>query len=169
MGKVLIINGADFSANAIGQIEPSYNVPVKKTQFGVFFMDYNGECEIKQLKSSSTAAPYSKLLVANVSNYIGKTIKVTSATPIVEGAYYCAFTSDLGTFDFDDIPSLSSLSSSKDTAVTSVGELFNVSSNDKVKATVNKVIPLGAKYLLVTIRTDGGMAESEAGVVIDLE
>lgn len=166
MGKIIVINGADFSDNALAKVTPSYNLKIKKTKNGVQFMEYQGVCAIRQVAQASTYVNYMKLLVADVRNLNGKVVQITTATPVVEGAFYCAFTSSLGGIDFNDIPELQYGSTAVNMEVPKVGDAFNVSETDKVKDTVTKLIPTGAKYLLVTIRTDTGMSEGEANVVV---
>lgn len=172
MGKILVINGADFSENALDQVSPSYNVVTKKTQAGVQFMDFDGVCAIRQMHSKQPAATYSILMVSDVTSYIGKIIKITSATPVTSGAYYATFSSDLGTLTFNDIPTMKEIPGSGigvNYPVTPVGEAFNISSVSKIGETITKTIPLGAKYLLVTIRTDEGFNVADAKVVVELE
>lgn len=166
MGKVLIIKGADFSTNATDVISfDDDTLVMKKSQAGVFFLDYQGSTEIQETKTAPVSTK-SKVFVWDVRQYVGRSVKITSANPIVTNANYDCFASDLGTLSFTDIPSLSSANAQSGSGGNThypitVISVFNVSSTQNVKGTVTKIIPSGAKYLVVTARFDNGLLESE--------
>ena len=168
MGKVITIQGADFSANSLGAVNTSSNIPVKKTQTGVQYMDYQGLSAIRQLYSGSSSVNTVKMMVADVSDYVGSTISITSANAIVNGAYYACFASSLGGLNFSEIPSLSPVSANNgvNTEITKIGDSFNISDNDKTEKTITKVVPQGARYLLFTLKFGGDLNESHAGVEV---
>lgn len=157
MAKALIIKDADFSTNAI-ELRPFADVlPTKKSQFGVFYLDYNGTVKIRQ--TNDPAAATMKILVADVSAYIGRTVRITSANNVIAGAYYACFTMTLGDLSFSDIPNLAGGSGNVDHPF-SVIESFNVSSTDLQSATITKTIPNGAVYLVVTGNFAGDLTET---------
>jgi len=169
MGKVLLIKGANFSQNAIEQIPLTDFIPTRLTNsFYVYYMDYSGTSAIRQLKTTSSAGASLKLFVADVTNYVGRTINITAATASLEGAHYCCFASDLGGFAFDQIPSIKPMPSSQsggmiNTPVTTIS-IFDASTTDGIKTTITKTIPSGAKYLLMTIQYAQGFTDNELNV-----
>ena len=169
MGKVLLIKDANFSQNAIEQIPLADFIPTRLTNgFYVYYMDNSGTSAIRQLKESSTAGASLKLFVADVTNYVGRTIKITAATPYLEGAHYGCFASDLGGFAFDQIPSLEPTPSSHSknmisTPITTISS-FDVSTTTGIKKTITKTIPSGAKYLLMAIEHSQGFTDNELNV-----
>lgn len=160
MGKKLIIIGADFSDNCI-DLEGSILETVSGT--GVAYLNYSTTVNSIQRNASTTI----KLFVFDVSNFIGRTVRITGCHAVVTGAIYCCFSSDLGTYSFDDIADLeaSPTSTSINVEISSV-ENFNVSVTSKVQNTITKEIPTGGNYLLLSYRTDGDLAES--GVKVEL-
>lgn len=169
MGKVLLIKDANFSQNAIEQIPLTDFIPTRLTNsFCVYYMDYRGTSAIRQVKASSSAGASMKLFVADITNYVGRTIKITAATTKLEGAHYGCFSSDLGGFTFDQIPSIGPMPSSQSgtvitTPVTTIST-FDVSTTDGIKTTITKTIPTGAKYLLIAIQYSQGFTDNELNV-----
>lgn len=166
MGKVLVINGADFSANAVETIsfDGGDTLVYKRSQTGVFFLDYNNEQSIQE--SLNAVAANTRLYVYKVSAFVGRTVRITSANYVISGAYYDCFASDLGTFSFDDVPTLTGANAtsstvSKKTPITAIDTFSVTSTTTGTKTTITKVIPSGARYLLVSARFDEGLLESE--------
>lgn len=165
MGKVLLIKDANFSQNAIEQIPLADFIPTRMTNSShVFYMDYSGTSAIRQLKGTNSAGTPLKLFVADVTNYVGRTIKITAATSYLEGAHYGCFASDLGGFAFDQVPSIGP--AQVDTIITPVTTIsvFDVSTAMGVKTTITQSIPTGAKYLLMTINYSQGFTDNELNV-----
>lgn len=169
MGKVLLIKDANFSQNAIEQIPLADFIPTRLTNgFYVYYMSYSGTSAIRQVKTDSSAGESLKLFVADVTNYVGRTIKITAATSVYKGAKYACFASDLGGFAFDQIPSIEPMPGSQSgaqiiTPVTTIST-FDVSTTIGIKTTITKTIPTGAKYLLMTINYSQGFTDNELNV-----
>lgn len=159
MAKVLVIKDADFSTNAIELIPFADVLPTKKSQLGVLFLDYQGSAKIRQGTPDQQASTTMKILVADVSAYIGRTVQITSAHNVIAGAYYACFTATLGDLSFSNIPSLAGVTGGLDHPF-SVIESFNVSSTDLQSATITKTIPSGAVYLVVTGNFAGDLTEA---------
>lgn len=169
MGKRLIIHGSDFSANAASAMPGE--IPYKKSGFCIQYLDYNGNTLIQQLNGDSPVATNTRLLVCDVSNFIGMTISITSANYVLEGAQYDAFVSDLGDLTFDGIPDLAPIPPKQPTIFHSVTaiESFNVTTTTTGEvATIQKVVPANAKYLLVTARFNEGLTEEMLSVDVVL-
>lgn len=161
MGKALIINGADFSLNAVEQINTD-TIQQKKSQRGVMFLDYQEVNAIRQVASNSPTRSSYEVLVADVQNFVGQQVRITTANPIVSDAYYACFASDLGDLAFNDIPNLA-VSSTTQTIlhnITKIGDSFNISTIDGVTSAVTKTVPANAKYLVVTGAFTGDLTES---------
>lgn len=159
MGKKLIIKNADFSENCIGRDD---SLVFKKSGWGVSYLNYSTTVNCIQRNRIATAQT-SKLFVYDVSNYVGSQIAITACHAVVSGASYCAFSADLGPLTFNDIPSLNGSQAPTDNPLNvQIGtvENFNVSVTTKVKNTITKTIPSGAKYLLLSYKSDGDLAES---------
>lgn len=168
MGKNLVIKNADFSANAVEVITPTPVDPITTKLSGnfVFFMDYNNAKQIQQKTPSSSTVANTKLLVADVQEFVGRTVRITSANYVVSGAYYDCFASDLGTLSFNNIPNLTSANPEVKTNITVI-ESFNVTTTTTgAVSTVTKVIPTGAKYLCVTARFDEGLTQEQLKVIL---
>ena len=165
MGKRLIIKDADFSENCIGQEE---SLAMKKSGWGVSYLNYTSTVNSIQ-RNRIQASQTSKLFVYDVTGYVGRQVRITACHAVVSGASYCAFSADLGTFTFNDIPNLDGSQAPTDNPLNNqIGtvENFNVSVTTKVKNTITKTIPTGAKYLLLSYKSDGDLAEN--GVKVEL-
>ena len=159
MGKRLIIKDADFSENCIGQEE---FLAMKKSGWGVSYLNYSTTVNSIQ-RNRIQVSQTSKLFVYDVTGYVGRQVSITACHAVVSGASYCAFSADLGTFTFNDIPSLNGSQAPTDNPLNvQIGtvENFNVSVTTKVKNTIIKTIPSGVKYLLLSYKSDGDLAES---------
>lgn len=165
MGKNLIIKGADFSANAVDVIEPPTTELVTKTSgFGLFFLKYTDGTRIQQETSANQVAHNTKIVVADVSEYAGRTVRITSANYVIAGADYDCFCASLGDISFNDIPNMSYSRNTVKHAISAI-ETFNVTTTTTGEvATVSKVVPQGANYLVVTARFDEGLTDQELSV-----
>lgn len=161
MGKALIINGADFSLNAVEQIITGA-IQQKKSQRFVVFLDYQNVCTIRQNISTSSAGGDYEILVADVQNFVGQQVRITSATPVISGAYYACFTNSLGDLNFNDIPNLGAAPGTSSILhnITPIGNTFNISATDGVTQSVLKTVPTNAKYLIVTGGFTGDLTEA---------
>lgn len=163
MGKAIIIKGADFSANAVERIPTGDVLETKKSQRYVLFLDYQDICAIRQNQSGAGGNPQNYgIIVGDVQNFVGRTIRITSATPVVSGAYYACFTNSLGDLTFDEIPNLGVAPGTLQVRhnITPIGNTFNISDVTDVTQSVNKTVPSGAKYLIVTGSFNGDLTES---------
>lgn len=166
MGKAIIIKGADFSANAVEQIGVA--IPQVKSLDYVLYLDYQSNSNINQLgyNSPNPLAPKLHILVADVTDFVGEEVLITSQHSVVSGANYACFTDNLGDLTFGDIQTLGSSSQSAGTnhAITII-ESFNVSTVNETRASIVKTVPSGAKYLIVTGIIDTNLPESEFKVI----
>lgn len=170
MGKRLIFNDVDFSANAVEIITPPTPpgptpTPVvlsgKLSGYCVFYLAYQGATNIQQQASGNQAAGLTKLIVYDVEQYVGKTVEITSANYVLDGAEYDCFASSLGNLTYDGIENLGPHSPAVANSITVI-ESFNVSTTTTgAVTTIQKVIPTGAKYLCVTARFDEGLTEQQ--------
>ena len=170
MGKRLIFNDVDFSANAVEIITPPTPPPTSVVLSGklsgtyVFYLAYQGATNIQEQRpntSGTTVAANTKLIVYDVQQYVGKTVEITSANYILSGAVYNCFASSLGNLTINDIENLSGKNPAVVHAITAV-ESFNVSTTTSgAVTTIQKVIPTDAKYLCVTARFDEGLTEQQ--------
>ena len=159
MGRNLVIRGADFLENCISQ---GGNIQMKKSRWGVCYLNYSTTVNCIQ-RNRIQVSQTSKLFVYDVTGYVGRQVRITACHAVVSGASYCAFSADLGTFTFNDIPNLDGSQAPTDSPLNNqIGtvENFNVSVTTKVKNTITKTIPSGAKYLLLSYKSDGDLAES---------
>lgn len=159
MGKKLIIKNADFSENCIGQDD---SLVFKKSGWGACYLNFSTTVNSIQ-RNRIAAAQTFKLFVYDVSEHVGEDISITTCHAVVSGASYCAFSADLGPLTFNDIPNLNGSQAPSDSGYNvQIGtiENFNVSSSSKVKKTIVKTIPTGARYLCLTFMSDGDLAES---------
>lgn len=167
MGKRLIFNDVDFSANAVEVIvppTPSIILSGKLSGTYVFYLAYQGATNIQEQDPNGPSAAIltnTKLIVYDVQQYVGKTVEITSANYVLNGAEYDCFASSLGNLTINDIENLSGKTPFVAHAITAV-ESFNVSTTTTgAVTTIQKVIPTGAKYLCVTARFDEGLTEQQ--------
>ena len=163
MGKAIIIKGADFSANAVERIPTGDVLETKKSQRYVLFLDYQNICAIRQNTSGASGNPQNYgIIVGDVQNYVGRQVRITSATPIISEAYYACFTNSLGDLTFDEIPNLGMAPSTSQIrhTITPIGNTFNISDVSDITQSVTKTVPSGAKYLIVTGSFNGNLTES---------
>ena len=168
MGKVVLLDGVDFSQNSVGTIMFGDFI-LKASGYGAFYLSYQGRDAITISKSSQEILNQ-KLFAYKINpDLIGKEVNITSANYVIDGAYYCAFVSDLGYLTFSEIPNLSGSSLPSGQPVyhelNSI-ENFNVSSVEHTKKTITKTIPAGAKYLLVTADFNGNLSENDVKVEV---
>lgn len=159
MGKKLIIKNADFSENCIGQDD---SLVFKNSGWGVCYLNFSTTVNSIQLNKIAVAQGF-KLFVYDVSNYVGSQIAITTCHAVVSGASYCTFSEDLGPLTFNDVSSLNGSQAPSDQPYNvQIGSIenFNVSSTNKVKKTITKTIPAGARYLVLTYMNDGDLEES---------
>jgi hypothetical protein len=89
-----------------------------------------------------------QIVIADVSAYVGKQIKLTAATSVVTGAYYAMFTSKLPT-GLDAIENLSSFTATGyNEDKTDMLEFFNISNVDKTTKSLVITVPQGTKYVV---------------------
>lgn len=89
----------------------------------------------------------SKIVIADVSNYVGKQIKIVAATSVQSGAYYAMFTSKLPT-GLDVIENLHSFTATGyNEDKTDMLEFFNISNIDKTQRSLVITVPQGTKYV----------------------
>ena len=173
MGKRLIFNDVDFSANAVEIITPPTPpgptpTPVvlsgKLSGTYVFYLAYQGVTNIQEQNpaaSTTAVVANTKLIVYDVQQYVGKTVEITSANYVLNGAEYDCFASSLGNLTINDIENLSGKNPFVKHDITAI-ESFNVSTTTSgAVTTIQKVIPTGAKYLCVTARFDEGLTEQQ--------
>lgn len=86
----------------------------------------------------------------DVSNYVGKRLKITAAQAVIADAYYTMFTSKLptGLSSIEELSNFTATGYSEDK--TDMLEFFNISKSDKVTRTTVVTVPTGAKYLAFT-------------------
>lgn len=89
----------------------------------------------------------SQIVIADVSAYVGKQIKLTAATSVQSGAYYAMFTSKLptGLDAIENLPSFTATGYSEDK--TDMLEFFNISNIDKTSRSFVITVPQGTKYV----------------------
>ena len=165
MGRNLVIRGADFLENCISQGE---NIQMKKSGWGVCYLNYSTTVNCIQRNRIQVAQPW-KIFVFDVTDYVGRNVSITTCHPVVSGGSYCAFSADLGTLSFNDIPNLQGSQAPSNNPLNlqiSTVENFNVSTTAKVKRTITKTIPTGTKYLLLTYANDGDLVESGVDVTL---
>ena len=127
------------------------------TKDGALIMDYKDEFAIQISDSAKSSAM--QIVAADVSNYVGRQVKITATQAVIDGAYYTMFTNALaGGYSLE---ALSTLSRDQLETSTSVGkkktldrdiivDKFVVSTASYKTNTVTKTVPVGAKYLYVT-------------------
>lgn len=88
-----------------------------------------------------------QIVIADVSSYIGKQIKLTAATSVQSGAYYAMFTSKLptGLNTIEELPSFTATGYEEDK--TDMVQYFNISNVDKTTRSFVITVPEGAKYV----------------------
>ena len=165
MGSRLIIKNANFYENCI---EEGDTIVMRKSGWGVSYLNFSTTVNSIQ-RNRTTVAQTFKLFVYDVTNFVGSQIAITTCHAVISGASYCAFSADLGKLTFNDIPSLDGSQAPSDTGYNvQIGSIenFNVSSTNKVKNTITKTIPSGARYLCLTFMSDGNLAESGVNVTL---
>lgn len=102
MGKVLVINGADFSANKVGKITLGNFLKKNATKFGFVYMGSFTASESWGITSGANIWTTSKVVIVDVSEYRGRTLRIyttqealTNAGGSVERGRI-SFVSDLG-------------------------------------------------------------------------
>lgn len=139
---------------------------------GVFIMEYQGAFAFQSNATSKTNRY--QVLAVDVSGYEGRTLSITATQAVIAEAYYTIFTNELaGGHSIQDVANLSeaNLSESanggkKQTLDASIiVEKFTVSTKDKTTATIQKVVPSGAKYLYVTNLTQSQTSEPSVEVI----
>ncbi len=128
---------------------PSTPLTFTASPVGNAVMYYNNE--FKYFYNSTTLVNYgSKILMVDVSDYIGKQLKLTVAQAVIENAYYTILTSKLPT-GLDSLENLTSFNGSgyiEDN--TDMLDYSNTSTTDKTTRTTVITVPAGAKYLAIT-------------------
>lgn len=178
MGTLLVIKNADFSTNAVEVVTPPTPpgptpAPVvlsgKLSGTYVFYLAYQGATNIQEQNPNGPSAAIlanTKLIVYDVQQYVGKTVRITSANYVLSGALYDCFASSLGNLTINDIENLSGKNPEVFHAITAI-ESFNVSTTTTgAVTTIEKTIPTGAKYLCVTARFDEGLTEQQLKAVV---
>lgn len=145
MGKTLIIKGADFSQNSIQE-----SIDYKISPFHYHYLSYTTTGNNIQ-RTNDTINEY--LIVARVSAYRGKTLKIKTSNYVRADAYYNCFSEDLGIVQYDNIPNLN-WEINTFNPINTVIENFNVSTTDRQPNTITKVIPNTANYVLISVNTD---------------
>lgn len=121
--------------------------------------------------NNTTLSNYgSKVVIVDVSNYVGKKIKIKAAHSVVNGAYYAMFTSKLPT----GLESLNDLSvhNFPDTNnavhedITDMLEYFNISSTNQQTNSIIKTVPSGTVYLVFANQYNY-CSSPEVGVVVE--
>lgn len=120
------------------------------TEDGWSCMDYQ---TYFYLTANSTFKGYqSKVIAADVSKLVGKTLSITATQSIVDGAYYSFFTNALpeGISSIEQINNLTYSSTGKyNFAESALVSNFNVATEHQKPNTITTVVPTGAKYLFV--------------------
>lgn len=109
MGKVLVINGADFSANKVEKITLGNFLKKNVTKFGFVYMASFTLSESWGITSGASIWPAGRVVIVDVSEYIGHTLRIyttqvvlaSAAGSIVRGRI--GFTSDLGNTILDNL------------------------------------------------------------------
>lgn len=127
---------------------PTTPLTMYKTAEGNAVMYYQDV--FKYFNNSTLQSMKAQAIMVDVSNYIGREIKITSANAVIDGAYYAMFTSKLPT----GCESLEALSSFTATGYeedkTDMVNYFNVSTTNNVTNTITVTVPSGATYLAFT-------------------
>lgn len=138
---------------------------------GLFIMNYQGTFSIAANNSSTTGK--FQMIGVDVSNYVGKTLKITSTQYVIDGAMYSFFTNALaGGFALEDLSTINSDNLTEqgeyndrtvlDTSI--ILDEFVVSTTTQQTNTIQKVVPAGAEYLYFTNLTMN--QTSEPSVVV---
>lgn len=102
MGKVLVINGADFSANKVEKITLGNFLTKNITKFGFTYMGSFTVSESWGITSGASIWPAGKVVIVDVSEYKGHSLKIYTTQDVLKSAGgsivrgRIGFTSDLG-------------------------------------------------------------------------
>lgn len=121
-----------------------------ETEDGWSCMDYQ---TYFYLTANSTFKGYqSKVIAADVSKLVGKTLSITATQSVVDGAYYSFFTNALpeGISSIEQMNNLTYSATGKHNfAESALVSNFNVATEHQKQNTITMVVPTGAKYLFV--------------------
>lgn len=140
------------TAEDVEDTRPTTPITTYKSGKGNAVMYYQ---DVFKYFSNATLSSYgAEIVMADVSQYVGKEIKITAANAVIDGAYYTIFTTKLPT----GCDSLSGLSSFTATGYeedkTDMIQYFNVSTTDKTQRSMVITVPQGATYLAFTNLTN---------------
>jgi hypothetical protein len=101
----------------------------------------------KYMNNTTLSGWGSTIVMADVSAYVGKRIKITAATSVQSGAFYAMFVSKLPT-GLDSLTNLPSFNASNyEEDKTDMLEYFNISNVDKTTRSIVVTVPQGAVYI----------------------